>query len=77
MTTCELPIQRSHCRTTRKKGLGARLGRILGLMAAWHERSRQRRECRELLAMPDYLLDDMGVAREDLYQEARKPFWKA
>lgn len=77
MTTCELPIVSSRCRAAPKKGFGARLRRILGLMDAWHERSRQRRECRELMAMPDYLLDDMGVTREDLYREVRKPFWQA
>lgn len=74
MTTCEIPIQRSHCRGAPKAGLGARLARILELMAAWHERSRQRRE---LMAMPDYLLKDMGVSREDIDREARKPFWQA
>lgn len=74
MTTCEIPITSSRCRAVRKTGFGSRLMRILGLMAAWHERSRQRRE---LMAMPDHLLKDMGTTREELYQEARKPFWQA
>lgn len=74
MTTCELSIQRSRCRVSPKTGFGSRLARILELMACWDERYRQRRD---LMAMPDHLLKDIGVTREEVYREARKPFWQA
>lgn len=73
MNTCEMSIPGSQCLATRARGGGSRLTRFLGLLETWHERSHQRRE---LLAMPDYLLKDMGVTREELYEEVRKPFWR-
>lgn len=73
MNTCEMSIPASQCRAPRAAGWGSRLARLLKLLETWHERSRQRRE---LLAMPDYLLKDMGITREDLYREQRKPFWR-
>lgn len=47
-----------------------RLGRVLELLRRRHEQARLRRE---LAAMPDYLLKDMGVTREELYREYRNP----
>lgn len=43
----------------------------LRLMAA---RSRQRRQ---LLKVSDSLLNDMGLTRAQVLEEANKPFWKA
>jgi uncharacterized protein YjiS (DUF1127 family) len=39
----------------------------------YRQRSRQRRELREL---DDRMLDDIGISRERAMQEARKPFWR-
>lgn len=41
----------------------------------WHERSRQRRELRELADDSD-LLRDTGLSKYDVQHEARKPFWR-
>lgn len=41
----------------------------------WHERSRQRRELRDL-ARDISLLDDVGLSNYDLQREGRKPFWR-
>ena len=39
----------------------------------WMARSRQRNELAEL---NNYLLDDIGVTREEALREAAKPFWR-
>lgn len=36
----------------------------------------RRRQRRALLELEDYLLDDLGLTRQQAEQEARKPFWK-
>lgn len=41
----------------------------------WHERSRQRRELRELADDLD-LLDDLGLSIYDVQHEGCKPFWR-
>jgi len=46
---------------------------IFETVAAWIERSRQRRT---LANLPDYMLKDIGVSRVDAWQEAEKPFWR-
>jgi uncharacterized protein YjiS (DUF1127 family) len=55
---------------TRKKNSG--FARTINL---WHERSRQRRELRELADDPD-LLNDVGLSIYDVQHEGRKPFWR-
>lgn len=40
----------------------------------WQHRLRERDRLRRL---PDYILRDIGLAPEDVYEEARKPFWRA
>jgi uncharacterized protein YjiS (DUF1127 family) len=42
--------------------------------ASWRRRIRQRRE---LLRLPDAMLEDVGISRRDAWREARKPFWQA
>ena len=39
----------------------------------WRTRARQRRA---LARLDDRLLDDVGLTRDDVHREARKPFWK-
>jgi len=41
----------------------------------WYERSRQRRELREL-ASESHWLEDVGLSNYDVLREARKPFWQ-
>lgn len=43
-------------------------------LAMWVARARSRRQ---LLALDDRLLADIGLTRADVHHEARKPFWVA
>jgi uncharacterized protein YjiS (DUF1127 family) len=54
---------------TRKLALSA----CLNAVAAWFLRSRQRRALRELEGR---LLADIGLTREQVLDEAAKPFWR-
>jgi uncharacterized protein YjiS (DUF1127 family) len=53
-------------------GLFRQAVRVLGL---WRNRSRARRELRELCAMDDRVLKDIGLTRGEVIFEASKPFW--
>jgi uncharacterized protein YjiS (DUF1127 family) len=44
------------------------------LIAEWRHRARGRRE---LAALSDRCLRDIGLTRYDANREARKPFWRA
>ena len=44
------------------------------LIAEWRRRARGRRE---LAALSDRCLRDIGLTRYDAKREARKPFWRA
>jgi len=75
MNTCQASI--TACRTAPRpihERPHRAMARPLEALRLWHERTQRRRE---LLDLPDYLLRDMGVAREELYREIRKPFWRA
>jgi uncharacterized protein YjiS (DUF1127 family) len=50
------------------------LARSAGLLLAWSERARQRRD---LLRFDDHLLRDIGLTRAEALAEAEKPFWRA
>ena len=62
-------------------GLGRRLAvnlahgaqEALATLRLWRERARQRRQ---LAAMDDYLLNDIGLTRVDVEAEFQKPFWR-
>lgn len=43
------------------------------LMLSWLARNRQRRQ---LDAVSDHLLKDVGLSRADIEREARKAFWR-
>ena len=45
--------------------------RIIAAIRLWRERARSRQQLREL---SDYMLDDIGVRREELGYEPAKPF---
>lgn len=53
-----------------------RLARLRARLALWSERARRRQELKEVLEMPDELLNDMGITRDGVYREYRKPFWR-
>ncbi|MFR0688091.1 DUF1127 domain-containing protein [Enterobacterales bacterium AE_CKDN230030158-1A_HGKHYDSX7] len=46
--------------------------RALQRVLHWHELARQRRE---LAAMSDEALKDIGLSRADIQQEVERPFW--
>jgi uncharacterized protein YjiS (DUF1127 family) len=64
------------------RGLAERIGaappdaglavRLLATLFRWHERARQRRE---LYALDDRMLKDIGITRVDVEREAGKHFW--
>ena len=47
---------------------------VTGLVGAWFERIRMRRD---LSRLDDRALRDIGVTRDELFQEIEKPFWRA
>jgi uncharacterized protein YjiS (DUF1127 family) len=47
--------------------------KIYSLIRRWRQNARTRHQLSEL---PDYLLDDIGVVRQQAQKEARKYFWK-
>jgi len=52
--------------------------RLKDTVLTWHRRWTHRREIRlHYLAESDSVLADLGVTRDDLAQEAFKPFWRA
>lgn len=50
------------------------LGELRALFSEWRRRARGRRE---LGALCDRCLRDIGATRYDAQQEIRKPFWRA
>lgn len=47
-------------------------------LGTWWSRLCDRRRLREeLIRLDESLLRDAGLRREDVYREARKPFWRA
>ncbi|MGY2051794.1 DUF1127 domain-containing protein [Methylobacterium sp. JK268] len=58
-------------------GSRQRLG-LRGVLALWCRRRRERATlARELPAMPDEMLADLGLTRCEARAESRKPFWRA
>lgn len=47
--------------------------RFVAALQRWHERARERRQ---LLAMTDRDLRDLGISRVDAWREANKPLWR-
>ena len=46
------------------------------VLALWRERIQARRALRELCALDDYALKDIGLVRSQVVFEASKPFWR-
>ncbi|MBK3775192.1 DUF1127 domain-containing protein [Azospirillum sp. YIM DDC1] len=55
------------------QGIGGAVVALFDTVATWNERRRQRRA---LEALPDHLLQDIGLSRADAVTEADKPFWQ-
>jgi uncharacterized protein YjiS (DUF1127 family) len=54
-------------------------GRLNWLVSAAYNafiRRQQRRELMGLLSLPDYLLKDIGLQRDDITREGLKHFWE-
>ena len=47
--------------------------RAIELLLVWQQRSRDRRQ---LEALNDHMLRDIGLTRADVFAEASKPFWR-
>jgi uncharacterized protein YjiS (DUF1127 family) len=47
---------------------------LCDLVLTWHERARQRRQ---LMAMDDHQLRDIGISRADALGEGLQPFWRS
>jgi len=62
-------------RSTKRAGasLAALLMTVVDGLVAWQDRANGRRE---LAALDDRLLKDIGVSRVDALREADKPFWR-
>ena len=48
----------------------------LRTLFSWIDRSRQRRALGELADLNNYLLEDIGVSKEQALHEAAKSFWQ-
>lgn len=72
MNTCDATMD-CRSRHTAPYRLFLRIGQLLEVLRCRHEQARLRRE---LAGMPDYLLKDMGITRDDLHRECRKPIWR-
>ena len=49
------------------------LSSVFEILMTWQEKSRQRRQ---LLALGDDMLKDIGISRADAHYEGSKPFWR-
>ena len=52
---------------------GRDLVELLEMLATWSQRARERRQ---LMTLDERMLQDIGVSNADVWQEARKPFWR-
>jgi uncharacterized protein YjiS (DUF1127 family) len=47
---------------------------VVEVVETWLQRRRQRKA---LLELSDHVLKDIGISRNQAFQEGRKPFWQA
>ena len=57
----------------RQRGGAGVLARVAQALAVWSERIRQRRQ---IAALSDEALKDIGLTRLDAWREWRKPWWQ-
>jgi uncharacterized protein YjiS (DUF1127 family) len=77
MTTRHATIDRHHLATRTAGATGTTVRDLMtrgfDALALWQERSRMRHG---LAMMDDRLLRDIGLTRDDVRLELRKPFWR-
>jgi uncharacterized protein YjiS (DUF1127 family) len=56
--------------------LPAFLGQPIALGGRIVRRIRERRELNRLLSLPDYLLNDIGLQRDEMQRKALDPLWR-
>ena len=56
-----------------RQGLWSVLSRSLDRLREWRQRSRGRRE---LAALDERMLRDIGLSQADVWREINKPFWR-
>ena len=56
--------------------VGTSFPAVMTLLKWWRERMRSRRQLRNLYALDDHILQDIGVTRAAFFWEAEKPFWR-
>ena len=66
------PMRRDLVRSLVSRGL-AGVQRAIDLLLIWQQRARDRRQ---LEALNDRMLRDIGLTRADVFAEASKPFWR-
>jgi uncharacterized protein YjiS (DUF1127 family) len=52
------------------------LGQPLAFAGRIARRIRERREMNRLLSFPDYLLNDIGLQRDEMQRKALDPLWR-
>ena len=60
-------------RSSRYRGLHRLIVRAVDWLSIWYHRSRERQA---LLSLDDHMLRDIGLSSADVWDEARKPFWR-
>ena len=73
MPTISKPLTGSNESLSWYKGLYLYLIGAADALLIWYDRSRGRQA---LLSMDDHLLRDIGLSQADIWDEARKPFWR-
>lgn len=72
-TTASVPLISYSRQKSAVNNLPAHLRSVLATLAFWMERSRQRRR---LGRLDERLLQDIGITREQAFNESRKWFWQ-
>ena len=54
--------------------IGSRVSALLCILRTWQQRSEERRALSQLGRRQ---LEDAGITSQQLYEELRKPFWRA
>ncbi len=52
-------------------------GKMHGTIGTWIARHRFRRDLKRQIELGNYLVEDIGLTREQALDEIKKPFWQA
>jgi uncharacterized protein YjiS (DUF1127 family) len=75
MTTANLDHRATH-RSVSLAHIFRSVRSVIALLPVWAERASNRRQLRDLLLYDHRLLQDIGLRREDIMNEAFKAFWR-